>query len=94
MFNWNSIKYSTVIHNDNYVLFERKNLEGALVALHVSVDFNPLIVNDEVKVHIYINQSNNHAFSNIIMQDKKINQRSYHYYCYPCIVIIVSLVNL
>ena len=67
MFNWNSIKYSTVIHNDNYVLFERKNLEGALVALHVSVDFNPLIVNDEVKVHIYINQSNNHAFSNIIM---------------------------
>ena len=53
LYNWNGIKYPTVINNNNYALFERKNLEIVLVVLYVSVDIKPFIVESEVKVIVY-----------------------------------------
>ena len=35
------IKCPAVINNNNYALFERKNLEIALIALYASVDIKP-----------------------------------------------------
>ena len=61
MYNWNGIKHPTVTPNNNYALFERKNLKVALIMLHVSVDIKPFIEEGEVKarvyIYIYINQT-------------------------------------
>ena len=45
-----------------------------LKVLYASVGIKPFIENGEVRF-VYINQSKNHICPNIIMQDKKVNQR-------------------
>ena len=53
MYNWNGIKYPTVIGNNNYALFGRKYPESALVVLYVNVDIKPFITEGEVEVGVY-----------------------------------------
>ena len=50
MYNWDGIKYPTVINNNNYyILIRRKNPEIALVVLYVSVDMKAFTEKLEVK---------------------------------------------
>ena len=53
MYNWNGIKYPTVIGNNNYALFGRKYPESALILLYVNVDIKPFITEGEVEVGVY-----------------------------------------
>ena len=53
MYNWNGIKYPTVIGNNNYALFGRKYPQRALVVLYVTVDIKPFITEGEVVVAVY-----------------------------------------
>lgn len=47
------LKYPTVINNNHYALFERKNLGIALVVLYVTPGIKAFIERDEVKVLAY-----------------------------------------
>ena len=50
LYNQDGMKYPNVINSNNYVLFERKNLNIALAVLYVSVDIKPFIEKGEVNV--------------------------------------------
>ena len=53
MYNWNGIKYPTVIANNNYALFQRKYLQIALVVLYVGVDVKILLAQDSLNAYIH-----------------------------------------
>ena len=53
MYNWNDIKYATVINNNNYTLFEQKNLEIALVELYAAVDVKVFLEEGTLNAHIH-----------------------------------------
>ena len=38
MYDWNDIKYKTVINDNNHTLFEESNHETALIVLYFDVD--------------------------------------------------------
>ena len=69
MYNWNGIKYPTVIGNNNYALFGRKYPQRALVVLYVTVDIKPFITKVKSRL-LYINQSNNYT-CHLHLQEKK-----------------------
>ena len=54
LYKWNSIKYLAVINNNNYTLFEIKNLEIAVIVLYVAINTAPLRQNVNF-IFAYIN---------------------------------------
>ena len=61
LYDWESIEYPTVISNNDYTLFEKRNLEIALTA-RIGVKY----------VLTNIRQSNSHMYLKNILNEKKV----------------------